>query len=84
MHELPYYEAQLDFMVAKNVISGVHPNWPEKADAPGLVGSDGVRRALRDLCEKCWTATPAGRPTMCDIIDKLDSFQSTPKNSDPI
>ncbi|KLO04704.1 kinase-like protein, partial [Schizopora paradoxa] len=73
IHKLPFFRQKSSIQVMRRIILGNLPDWPTEESSAELADSS-VRRTLRDLCEKCWSTIPSGRPDMQEISETLASI----------
>ena len=70
VRELPYPSMSPEIIIWRTVASHMRPQLPESCDCPLLL-------QYRQLYQECWSADPAGRPTLQRMLNVLNEMHQS-------
>ena len=77
VRELPYPNMSPEIIIWRTVASHMRPQLPESCDCPLLL-------QYRQLYQECWSADPAGRPTLQRVLNILNEMQQSCSSPQPL
>ena len=76
VRDLPYPNMSPEIIIWRTIASQMRPKLPESCDRPLLL-------QYRQLYQECWSADPAGRPTLQRLLNVLNEMQKSCSSTQP-